>query len=139
MNKKLTVSFGLCLLFSMALISAATVENTKFVYDKKSDLLKVTFDEILDNECPSSMYIEIFNKKNDLIGYHEDPKNAICQIIWNGKVIMDFSTTGIFQRSYDIELDKKIKGKNINFEISNMYNGDIFDSGSYRIKPGFRR
>jgi len=111
--KKILMSLGICLMLSMTLVSAVTISNVEFDYNKKTNSVHIELDQTLNNEC-YGLGIDILNHKDKVV-------NQI--VSWDGSM---GGRTGTFHRVFDIDLieKKNIKGLgNLRMVI-----GDLFES-----------
>ena len=129
------LSLGMMCLLSLSLVSAATVSNVETSYDKKSNDLTVDFDLIVKNECIGTVF-NVFDRKGREIGSSNTwvPGQAIpisCIKSSDG-VIRWGAKTGTFHKSYEIDLDKRPRGRFIEYEIRHY--SDILEEGKIITK-----
>ncbi len=127
MKNKIIGILGVMLMLGLTVVSAMSVDNVETSYDKKTGIVNVNFDAILNDEC-SGQSIFIYDKKDNLVGRSYGP--GICAICIYGRCEwIRPQLTGIFQTSVDIQLtsNKNIKGLgNLRYEITR---GDILANG----------
>jgi len=122
--KKILMSLGICLMLSMTLVSAITISNVEFDYNKKTNSVHIELDQTLNNEC-YGLGIDILNHKDKVVNQIVPWDGSISCIIHRGQVIWG-GRTGTFHRVFDIDLieKKNIKGLgNLRMVI-----GDLFES-----------
>jgi len=134
---KIIMSLGLCLLMSMALVSAASVTNVETNYNKKSNVVHIEYDKVLRNECVGASTVLIFDHKdNDVIPEpiavsYGGAITLSCIQDWTGRAIFG-GRTGTFHYSKDIALTDKseIKGLgNLRYEVTNWWNDIVLAEG----------
>ncbi len=121
---KIYMSLGLCLILSLGLVSAMSVDNVETSYDKKSKVVTIDYDLTLNQECALAE-ISILDKKGNVIDGSFISEFSFCKIIFPGGVIMDFSLTGTYHKSYTFELDEKPKGNKLSYKISQYYTDEV--------------
>ena len=130
MNGKLMMSLGLCLMFGLTVVSAASISNEQFTYDKKTNKMSFEFDLDLYKECLWTP-IFVYDHKGNTVATNVEPwipgtaYRIKCMTYGNGEAIRHFSRTGTFHRSYELDVvDKRdIKGLGkLDYKISH-HNG----------------
>jgi len=133
MNGKLMMSLGLCLMFGLTVVSAASVSNVQTNYDKKTNTIYVEYDLHLNKECIGSIF-NAYDHKDNKIGSSwtwvpGEPYPISC-MYYRGEVYWRFSKTGTFHKKHiiDATAKKNIKGLGkLDWEINHY--GDVLASG----------
>lgn len=127
MNKIITLSLTMCLLFSMVAVSAMEAGSVETKHYKQEGIVSFDYDLTLDNECDNTR-VTIFDKDNNIVGKSLSPR-IFCLIDFGYRSI-DTRRTGTFEKSYEIQLvsDKNIKRlNNLRYEIT--IGNELLDSG----------
>ena len=133
MNKKIYTILGLCLMMSLTMVSAISLENIESDYNKKNNVIDFSFTEILENEC-SPIDVTILDHKDNVVGGYSS-RGVICGIcMWRGGCTY-YTNTGTYNinKVFNLIPKKDIRGLgNLRYEITKTHDGELLETG--RIK-----
>ena len=125
-------------LFLISMVSALSIENVASTYNRRTNIVTVDYDMVMNQECDVPISIHIDNKKGKSIVKEDgiDGGIRICQICWRGRCEWIVPPlTGTFHETREFDLGQRRYGR-LFYEILDFGGENVLAEGNVeRIRP----